>query len=73
MAYIMASMCCKGMVCTVSDVVSINRCRVDDLCNTASLTGKSAAALIFKPTHLKLPITPVLSAAVTIQVICDFV
>jgi len=70
-AFIMASMCCKGIICTVSDVVSINRCRVDDLRNTASLTGRSAAALTFKPTHLKLPITPVLSAAVITQVICD--
>ena len=57
------------MVCAVSDIVDINRCRVNDLRNTASLTIRSTAALFFKPTHLKLPSTLTMSAALSPQVI----
>jgi len=61
------------MVCVVSDVVDVDRCRINYLRDTAtSFLQSTAAALFFKPDHLKLSSPPPLSADVSLQVTFSF-
>ena len=58
------------MYAFISDAVDIDRCRINDISSAAASSVRSAAAaLFFKPTHLKLPTTSMLAVAISKQVI----